>query len=97
MSGLDLEVAGAASAFAAVAAVLGLPPTSPLAGASLYGLLALADLNVATTRDAASSAAATADQAAAGATGADNVGTYVGTDTNNAAALSDGGASTVAV
>lgn len=97
MSGLDLEVAGAASAFSAVAAALGLPPTSPLAGSSLLGLIALGDLNVAASRDTASNAAAVADQAAAGATGIDNVTTYVGTDTNNAGALSDSGVSTVAV
>lgn len=97
MSGLDLEVAGAASAFSAVAAVLGLSPSAPLAGASLYGLMALGDLNIAAAHDAASSAAASADQAAAGATGIDNVTTYVGADTNNAASLSDTGVSTVAV
>lgn len=97
MSGLELEVPGAASAFATVAAVLGIPPTVPLAGSSLYGLWASAYLNVAKSRDAASSAMAVSDQAAAGATGIDNVTSYVGTDTNNAAALGDTGTSTVAV
>ncbi|MEN4464177.1 MULTISPECIES: hypothetical protein [Mycolicibacterium] len=97
MPGLNLEVAGATSAFSAAAAVLGLPPSAPLAGASLYGLITLIDLNAAAAHDAASSAAAEADQAGAGATGIDNVTTYVGTDTNNAAALGDSGAATVAV
>lgn len=97
MSGLDLEVAGAASAFATVAAALGFQPAPSGFGVDLLSLTALADLNAAATRDAASSAAAEADQAGAGATGIDNVTTYVGTDTNNAAALGDSGAATVAV
>ncbi|WP_454793818.1 hypothetical protein [Mycolicibacterium lutetiense] len=97
MSGLDLEVAGAASAFATVAAALGLQPAPGGFGVDMLSITALADLNVAATRDAASNAAAVADQTAAGATGIDNVATYVGTDTNNAASLSDSGASTVAV
>ena len=97
MSGLDLEVAGAASAFATVAAALGFQPAAGGFGVDLLSMTALADLNAAAARDAASSAAAKADQAGAGATGIDNVTTYVGTDTNNAAALGNTGASTVAV
>lgn len=97
MSGMDLEIPGAASAFATVAAALGLEPVPGGAGVDLLSMAALILLNEAAIRDAASNAAAAADQAHAGATGTDNVTTYVGTDANNAAALGDSGAPTVAV
>lgn len=97
MPGLDLEVAGAASAFATVAAALGLEAAPGGAGVDLLSMAALTHLNVSATRDAASNAASAADQASAGATGIENVTTYVATDTNNAGALSDTGTSTVTV
>lgn len=97
MVGLDLEVAGATSSFTAVAAALGLPPGTALGGTDLLTMVALADLNVAATADAASTAVSVSDQMGAGATGSDNVTTYVGTDSNNAANLSDTGVSTVTV
>lgn len=97
MSGLDLEVSAAASAFATVAAALGLEAAPGATGVDLLSMAALTHLNVAASRDAASNAASAADQSSAGATGIDNVTTYVSTDTNNAGALSDTGTSTVAV
>lgn len=74
-----------------------MPPSVLAAGTDLFSMVALEDLNFSVVRDGASNAAAAAEQAGAGATGTDNLATYVETDANNGVNLSDSGASTVAV